>query len=124
MEESKTVVIRKGSDGELLTVSDVEQNRGKMITYLTSIQPGITDAFNVGVSSKSLEQLRTRMDRNVFHWVIKDRSLEITGRNGQISLRFVSQGPSLTVDISLSSQEAQLLRTALFDGRDIVNSCG
>ena len=78
MEQSNTIVIRK-ADAELLTVSDVEQNRGKMVTYVTPTEPGMTDVFNVGISWKSLEQLRARMDRSVFDWAIKDRSLRSHG---------------------------------------------
>lgn len=115
MTESIKWVVRE-VDEELLEVSNDTSGRGKMVAYFTPTEPGTADTFNVGLSWKSIEALHKRMSRQVFDWATNDGSLTISGRDGGMSIRFISQPTGLTVDIALTTEEQQSLKDALFNG--------
>ena len=101
--------------GEVLRIAD--DTKGKIILFVTRTKKTSGDIFSVGVSWKSIDSLREMMKQKTFSWEIKDRSLAVTGQDGQITLRFVTvTGPTVTAEAVLSEEEASLFRSALSEG--------
>ena len=105
-------LIRQNENGEALTV--VPREQGRMIVFLTRIEEGSADSFNVSLSWSSLDKLHERMKKEVFNWEINDRSLSVKGEDGKISLRFMSTpGAALITETVLSHTEAELFKEAM-----------
>lgn len=94
----------------------VNDPRGKILVYMTSAEEGAGDVFSISVSTASLQKLRDRATRNVFSWVIKDGSLEISGKNDSWDLTVQRQDNQQRSRVYLDREQTASLKDALFDG--------
>jgi len=111
MAEQKNLLDR--NDDTLLVVKDTE-NKGIYLTYLAHHLDSTVDAFNVGISWKSLARLLERAKRKVFSWEMSDHALSINGREEQWTLAFTMLShPFAIITLLLNQNETARLKRVL-----------
>lgn len=110
---SETCIEILKKNDQLLLVDTVKE--GKMLIFITPTEAA-TEVFQVAISHKSLENLRNRIQRNIFEWEIKDKSVVIKGKDDKWRIKFISLHiANLSVELLLSIEETIRLKKALLD---------
>ena len=93
----------------------INDARGKLIHYMIVNEDNSADVFAVALSHSTLNcDLKNQFTKNIFHWINKDKSLEIYYARESLLLYFHRVDNGQKYELYLNAQDTIRLKENLF----------